>query len=165
MMTHRRNLKSLPALQRWGGGAILFFAAGLFGCDRAQPPTLGLPKPLPIAAEPSRCDFGEVKPRSRHEKTVTLTNTSAQPLEVVRLEASCECLTAEPRRFTLAPGQTLPLKLILDLAVEPKFVGLMRVDLEGFTAVQVRALHVQADVAVVGPASGVPGALPLPQPK
>lgn len=92
-MMHRFMLR-LCALSVWGG------------CAGAAP--------LLLLREVEH-DFGEIEDTGRIEHTFELRNAGDAPLRIVRLKPSCTCTLVALPAHPLGPGETLPLKVSLEL--------------------------------------------------
>lgn len=100
---------------------IAVVLAAAVGAGRAlqPPPAKPAGRPALLSAPRDRTDFGEVWEDQRFAWTLPLTNTTADAVRVVDVGASCTCVAAEPRAFTLSPGETRELKLTFDLTPKP----------------------------------------------
>src|SRR6266404_1551199 len=58
----------------------------------------------PLFVDPAELDFGNTWVTSKLERTLSVTNTSSEPVDVVDLRPSCTCTSIQPTRFRLAPG-------------------------------------------------------------
>ncbi len=68
---------------------------------------------LEIAA--SALDFGEVWDQRSFPWTLPIRNASNEPVEVLEFKTSCGCLSVEPESLVVPPGETVPVKLMLNL--------------------------------------------------
>ena len=60
-------------------------------------------------------DFGEAWEDQRYAWVIPLTNPTHATVRVLDVRASCTCVNIEPRTFTIPPGGTRDIKLVLDL--------------------------------------------------
>jgi hypothetical protein len=67
--------------------------------------------------------LGRVPSGSRTEGAFTLHNNSTEPVELDRIETSCECLAVEVAERAIAPGARVKARYVLDLGHEPRFAG------------------------------------------
>ena len=61
-------------------------------------------------------DFGEAWEQPVFPWVIALRNRTEHPLTVQQVQTSCECTVVESQPVTLAPGQSQPLRLFLDIA-------------------------------------------------
>jgi hypothetical protein len=84
-----------------------------------SPNATGQPASAPVAdsnsphiqVDPPEWDFGEIWYGEAAQGELTLKNTGQGPLEITRVKTSCGCTHAKLESQTLAPGETMPLKL------------------------------------------------------
>lgn len=69
---------------------------------------------LKVAAD--ALDFGEVWEDSEFRWKLPIENTSSQRIEIVKLEASCGCVSVDPPSLLISPGQTRDVHLTLNLS-------------------------------------------------
>ena len=75
---------------------------------------LGAPR---IAVDADTYDFGQIVAGLSVVHTFTLSNTGDQPLEIVGVSsAGCGCTTTALERSTLAPGESVPLRMAVNTA-------------------------------------------------
>ncbi|MFZ9691143.1 MAG: DUF1573 domain-containing protein [Phycisphaerales bacterium] len=76
----------------------------------------------PITAEPGMVDFGLVEPRALVEVSVTLTNSSDQPIEIIASKPTCQCTTVDMTgKVVPARGSiTMPVSMQTSAAVGVK---------------------------------------------
>lgn len=102
----------------------------------------------PLATDPENriIDLGFVTPESKTPGTITLTNTSAEPIRIQRTTTTCHCTVAELAKDTLEPGESIALTATLEAG---KYPGAqqkqVRVFVEGY-AVPLQ-VYVVAEVA------------------
>lgn len=83
-----------------------------------------------LQADPAAIDLGRRQQEQTVALEVKLTNTGADPLEILSVTADCSCTAAAPGKRKLAPGESTPLQI----SVETRgYVGRLR-----------RNVHVQA---------------------
>lgn len=119
--------------------------AALVGCGAAEPrnaevvevtPPAGASKPAPasrivrtgpparqwgpLVADPSGIAFGEIAPKSVNQGELTLRNTGATPLTIVKVHPTCFCTVPEDIEGTVIPaGASLPLRASLTAPTKP----------------------------------------------
>ncbi len=86
----------------------VLLACGLLGCGRGSRPA------VPWRLSTDLVDVGPILSTADVECTVTLTNTSGQPLHVDSVSASCNCLTAELGPRTIDSGASATLAIAYD---------------------------------------------------
>lgn len=89
-MTLRRPTVPLPLL-----------ALATLACAGLAPLAQAEVKPTPAAI-----DFGNQRQERVLKAAITLTNTGAKPVEIVRVGADCSCTAATSRLGNLAPGES-----------------------------------------------------------
>jgi hypothetical protein len=99
---------------------VLFIAAAAtagFARFRESPGTG--PKPvgrLPLlSVHKDKLDLGEVWEDQQFAWTLPVANNGTESVHVEEVRTSCGCVVAQPRAFTLRPGETHPLRLTLNL--------------------------------------------------
>jgi hypothetical protein len=60
----------------------------------------------PLVVAPEHLDRGAIWESPSHTIELPVENRSAEPVQVTGWARSCSCLSVEPERFTLAPGET-----------------------------------------------------------
>ncbi|MCO6453808.1 MAG: DUF1573 domain-containing protein [Pirellulaceae bacterium] len=60
-------------------------------------------------------DFGKVWSTAKFDWTLLIRNKGRSKVEFAEFTSSCNCLTVEPRRLIVGPGETRELRLVLDL--------------------------------------------------
>jgi hypothetical protein len=68
-----------------------------------------------LIVDPATLDFGEAWECSRFDWPLSVRNTSDEVIEFADVMTSCHCHEASPRQFTLKPGETAVVTLVLDL--------------------------------------------------
>lgn len=88
-----------------------------WGSDRVCPPVPSTPPRL-LSVDQHAVSLGAVEPQPAVGAVYQLTNRSDEPLRIERCETSCGCL--EPRIDTdaIAPGETVPLRVVMKTAGE-----------------------------------------------
>lgn len=59
-------------------------------------------------------DLREISSRTVVRRSVTLSNPGRKMLEIRKIQGNCDCLTIEAPKTTLAPGESMEIKLIFD---------------------------------------------------
>ncbi len=72
-----------------------------------------------LEIEPREIDFGEVSSAERTAKTLTLRNAGNTTVRLRRVYATCSCTRVETADLTITPGQTLSIRVGLDLETYP----------------------------------------------
>lgn len=95
---------------------------------RAQAP--GIP---PLIASPQNVDFGIVEPGSKLSADITLLNTSAKPIRILRAQPSCTCTTVSMNNVIVPPRGTvqMPISMTTNRAVGKK-VARVQLLVEGY---------------------------------
>ncbi|MFO0960896.1 MAG: DUF1573 domain-containing protein [Isosphaeraceae bacterium] len=78
---------------------------------------------LPLTARPSRVSLGQLRPGQAARTSLRFDNTSRSPCVVSRVEASCPCIAAEPRSFSVGPGRSATISIEYDPDESPGFRG------------------------------------------
>jgi hypothetical protein len=97
---------------------ILIAAFAVVGLGRVRSTPTGPPARPPLLRA-DNLDFGDAWEDPRFGWVVPLTNPGSRPVRVDDVRASCGVAVADAGPFTLAPGQTRPLRLTLDLTPKP----------------------------------------------
>ncbi len=84
--------------------------------DPRQPAT-PVRKPL-LSVPAAALDLGEVWEDERFAWVVPVTNRGQHPVHISAVRTNCQCVSAEPRSFTVPPGQTRPIRLSVNLAAK-----------------------------------------------
>ncbi len=63
---------------------------------------------------PREIDLREIDSNEIQTKTFTLRNKGRQPLEIRKVQGNCDCISMEIPETTIAPGQSLELKVSFD---------------------------------------------------
>ena len=96
----------------WKVLALIVLVFTLSAC-RSEPPR--------IVIEPPFQDLGEV-PQKPLEVAYTVRNEGGSPLVIEKISTSCGCTRAEMEQSTLAPGEAVTLRVVLD-PVEDNLYG------------------------------------------
>jgi hypothetical protein len=104
-----------------------------------------------LEVQPSRLDLGDLKPKSKHERWLTIKNASKSAVELRPIETSCPCFILELPRQRLEAGETIQGKLIVDLAKEEDFHGGLALLATARTTDGRAAFEVRCDVNVAKP--------------
>lgn len=75
------------------------------------PPIIG---PPPVAFDPAEVDFGDMRPGSRAERTVIVTNTGDKPVTLGQVQSTCWCAAGALSQSTLGPDESATLTVSLD---------------------------------------------------
>ena len=90
-----------------------FAAVAALGLIAAQTRVAANASALTLAAD--GLDLGDVWPQRRFPWTVHLHNPSLQDVTVREMKSSCPCISVVPRAFTVRPGDSVAVRLTLDL--------------------------------------------------
>lgn len=83
--------------------------------DPKRPPSL-TSEPIPnLTIRHADLELCEVWETDRHEHVVHVTNPGAEPVKVTSWQTSCDCHKVEPENAIIQPGETLPVRLTLNL--------------------------------------------------
>ena len=100
----------------WGLlASVALLIAVPFGVARWRTGTAAAADRSPLAASPGDVDFGAVWARPDHEMIVPVVNRTDRIVRVTEVRPHCGCTDVSPAGFALAPGETIPLRLTLDL--------------------------------------------------
>lgn len=72
-----------------------------------------------LAVSESKLDFGEIRPSDTPDKTIQLTNQSADPIAIESIVSTCACTLVESDVSTLAPGESADIKVSLTVSDYP----------------------------------------------
>jgi hypothetical protein len=93
-------------------------------------------------------DLGIV-PQGGHEtETFSLTNAGSTPVEVARVETSCDCLAIRLARRVIGPSEKVLAQAALDLSKEPDFRGSLAIEVTGLTSSGTVAFSLVVNVTV-----------------
>lgn len=74
----------------------------------------------PLLIDPLVVDFGLVPPRTKVNKTVTLKNTTAAPVKILKAEPTCQCTSfISIAGKVIPPGESIPLELAMETPSSP----------------------------------------------
>jgi len=91
-------------------------AAGTYFRSKAPPPSSLTSTSSPkLIVRDSDLDFGEVWETDRHKHVIHVTNPGGEPVPVYSWQTSCDCHKVEPESVIIQPGETLPIRLTLNL--------------------------------------------------
>jgi hypothetical protein len=102
----------------------------------------------PLVSSRTTLDFGIVPQGSQQRLFFELSNASDEPIELDRIETSCECLEMTVSRMRLSAGEAVLACAKLDLAVAPRFTGGLGIEVRGYAqdGLLVFAINIDADV-------------------
>ena len=107
----------------------------LVGCGNTPPPKSGptaVPAPQPEKQESvafgETFDLGVIYQRESARRNGWVKNRTGKPIQIVRIEASCECLDVQLSKFEIAPGDRALAQLHYDGMKEPDFVGSLQIE-------------------------------------
>lgn len=126
----------------------------------AAPAAKFVPGPPPIAISPAAVDFGFIPPSAKRVATVTLQNTSKDPITLIAVQPTCACTTTTNMAGQVIPaGGSVTFEAELGASVVPgPRHATVKVLAEGFgKAVE---MDVRGEVAM--PLRAVPSALTPP---
>jgi len=93
-------------------------------------------------------NFGSVPQGARKDQTIWVTNHRDTSVKIAKTMTDCACLTITMGEEVILPGRSAPLRLALDLGVEPEFVGRLGMEARGWTKEGEVAFHVHVKVHV-----------------
>jgi hypothetical protein len=76
-----------------------------------------------LVISPGKDSFGEVWETTEFTHTFPVENRSSEPVEVVHVSGSCNCMKIEPQAFTVAPGATQNITVTIDFTKKPSKDG------------------------------------------
>lgn len=123
MRTDSKTKRSSVGRQKVQGSTILFVTAliglpFLFGYWTHQPapmdtrPTI---EPQKLAVQEGSLDFGERPPIESFSWTLPVKNLTDRVIEVLDFELGCLCTEVTPQAFSVKPGETQEVKVVVDL--------------------------------------------------
>lgn len=157
----REPIRSVRAL-RLVLVACVAATPSLSGCNRgvgggatpAQP--LGKLSACPAVTllEPSEStiDFGVVPKAARREQEFWLTNPGGEPVDIGKIETTCDCLVIDLPTRVIPPSAKVAARAKLDLTHEDDFHGHLGIEVRGYT--KSKALAFSLLVAVTVPREG-----------
>jgi hypothetical protein len=86
---------------------------------------------LALVPSKSPLNRGEVPAGGRKQCDFWLTNQTASPVEVAKIETSCDCVTIDLPKQNSAPGQNVAGRALLDFRHEPRFTGRLKIEVKG----------------------------------
>jgi len=105
-----------------------------------------------LAPLPEGVDLGVVSQSGSREQLFWLVNPTDKPVAVATLKTGCPCLVIDLPKRQVAPAETVPARVVLDLGREPHFTGDLGIEVRGFTE-EGRVAFVLPVAARVRPAS------------
>ena len=96
---------------------VLSVAALLAACGNLPPR---------IVVEPRSQDLGQVS-QQVIDLTYTVRNSGGSPLRIEKVSASCDCTKATVERQQIAPGESTPLRVVLNPMEDNLYGDIMRV--------------------------------------
>jgi len=95
---------------------ICFLLLGLSGCFRGEKKS---EEPLVIAEESLL--LGDLWCTNKHKTTISIHNRSSSLVSVSGIEASCDCLSLNPRVFEIKPEETKNIEVTIDITRPEEF--------------------------------------------
>lgn len=86
-----------------------------------------------LAVSAEMIDFGIVPQGQERRHYVELKNTTGQPIQIGRIETTCDCLLVRLASEQLEPGETSLACLHLDLSLASEFTGTLAIDVAGMS--------------------------------
>ena len=93
-------------------------------------------------------DLGIVPQAGREQETFSLTNPTAEPVQIARIESSCDCLEIRLLATEVPPAGKVLAQARLDLSKEPEFIGSLAIQVNGLTGSGVVAFSIVINVSV-----------------
>jgi hypothetical protein len=121
MTLPQRSLKRLSLVLLLLGACVLAHLAGKWAASSpgqrmsGQAAGDGQQRTSPLEVAPQSLDLGTVWEQRGFPWTVTFRNPSKQPIQVVRINTSCDCMSASPQAFAVPPGGSAAMQLHLKL--------------------------------------------------
>jgi hypothetical protein len=126
----QRAILTLGALS-----VCLLIATGCDGKGAAKPVAPGSDivdqSSFPLVPSKSLLNLGEVPAGGRKQCDFWLTNQTNSPVEVAEIETGCDCLTIDLPNRSIAPGQKVEGRALLDFRHEPRFTGRLSIEVKG----------------------------------
>ncbi len=105
--------------------------------SEARPTEYRSPKtdhPITLLTPSSKTiDLGFVPQAGQEQETFSLSNTGTKPVDIAKIETSCDCLELRFPRRTIGPSEKILVRAKLDLTKEPQFLGGLGIVLKGQT--------------------------------
>ena len=108
----------------------------------------------PLENKPELVLLGTLAAGQHAEATITLLNPSRDAVQIDRVETSCPCLSAEPTKFKVGPGESAEVRLAFDPSQEPDFRGGLSIEVIGYGAMAKIAFRTRVNLDVHAEASG-----------
>ncbi len=86
-----------------------------------------------LAASPKIIDLGAIGRGQKVEVEISLSNRSRSEIQYASVETSCPCLSISPAKGAVAPGRSIQVAVLFDLAKEPDFVGGLSMTAKGYS--------------------------------
>ena len=124
-----------PPVARWsrsfacGIGGVLVVLTAVFTW-RLMSPDADL---AVLAASPKIIDLGAIGRGQKVEVEISLSNRSRSEIQYASVETSCPCLSISPAKGAVAPGSSIQVAVLFDLAKEPDFVGGLSMTAKGYS--------------------------------
>jgi len=145
---HHLNRSTAVGLLVAGLAMCLLAASGCSGpAGSAGEPTHHSPKTL-LTPSATTIDLGIVPQAGREQETFSLTNCGTKPVEISKIETSCDCLDIRLSRRVIGPSEKLLATTSLDLSKEPNFLGGLAIEVKGLTGSGDPAFSIVVDVTV-----------------
>lgn len=87
---------------------------------------------FPLEISPDPIELGVLDPGESAEATLLLRNPRAEPILVVKIETSCDCVSAKPGSLQFGGCETRTLTLSYDPSAAPIFEGRLGVVITGY---------------------------------
>jgi hypothetical protein len=81
-------------------------------CDGSVPG----PTPPRLVLEPVQFDFGAVRPGSNLTRRIRVRNAGGEPLHIIKVDSSCDCLVGSPEKEVVPPGGAVDLNVTLRIS-------------------------------------------------
>jgi len=126
-------------------GGICMFVAGIVSTGWLRDEQL---VPGQAIVAPSPVEFGVIRRASKVDASLSLSNESAGDIRVAEIESSCPCLSIALDRLEIKPGEVVGGQVVLDLGMEPAFVGNLSIDVTGRSADRHVLFRLKANASV-----------------
>jgi hypothetical protein len=119
---------------------------GMAARSAQQPPQMDVIDGLAVST--AILDLGEVVAGGRKECEFCLTNPSDSPVEIAKIETSCDCLRIDVSSRIIPPAQTAVGCAVFNLRKEPHFTGKLGIEVRGKDRAEKILFALEVKVAV-----------------
>ena len=108
-----------------------------------------------LTTSPDPLELGVVEPGHPASRTLSVRNPGAEPVEVARVDTSCECVRVAGLPMRFGAGETRELCVLFALPTAESFRGSLSVDVTGYSAAGYPAFQTKVNLEVVNEDAGV----------